>query len=197
MSYSKPLAEREKGLEEAFFREQNAHLIEALRGTQARSDQQQALAGVLGVRDDTILAPLIALGIRAENVTALVLAPLVAVAWADRQLDPKERRTILAAEAQYGIDPKSEAGKLLASWLEARPHESLLDAWSGYVKLLCKVLQPAERERLRSEVVERSSRIARAFEKSILRGGGPTRTETEALAKIEAAFAESSAGSSD
>lgn len=190
MSYSKPLAEREKALEEAFFREQNAHLIDALRAKQARSAQQQALARVLGVPDDAVLSPLITLGVRSENVAALVLAPLVAVAWADRQLDPAERRAILAAESQYGIDPESEAGRLLASWLEARPHESLLDAWSGYVKLLCKVLKPDEREGLRNEIVGRSSRIARAFEKSLLRGGGPTRAESEALAKIEAAFAD-------
>lgn len=190
MSYSKPLTEREKALEDAFFRDENTRLIEALRTKQARAAQEQALAGVLGVRDDALLAPLVSLGVRAENVAALVLAPLVAVAWADRHLDPEERRAILAAEQHYGIDPASEAGKLLATWLEAQPHESLLETWSAYVKLLVKVLKPAERAALRSEIVERSSRIASAFEKSFLRGGGPTRAEATVLAKIEAAFAD-------
>lgn len=193
MSFSKPLTEREKALEEAFFREQNARLIESLRAKKAQSEQQEALSRVLGVRDDAVLAPLLGLGVRAESVTALVLAPLVAVAWADRQLDDEERRAILAAEEHYGIDPKSEAGKLLSTWLEARPHESLIEVWSAYVKVLVKSLQPAERERLRSEILERSSRIARAFEKTFLRGGAPNRAEAGVLAKIEAAFAEADA----
>lgn len=193
MSFSKPLTEREKALEEAFFREQNARLIESLKAKKAQSEQQEALSRVLGVQDAAVLAPLLGLGVRAESVAALVLAPLVAVAWADRQLDDDERRAILAAEQHYGIDPKSEAGKLLSTWLEARPHESLLEVWSAYVKQLVKSLKPAERERLRGEILERSSRIARAFEKTFLRGGGPTRAEADVLAKIEAAFSEAGA----
>ncbi|MFO0689961.1 MAG: hypothetical protein U0900_14785 [Myxococcota bacterium] len=193
MSFSKPLTEREKALEEAFFREQNAKLIESLRAKKAQSEQQEALSRVLGVRDQAVLAPLIGLGVRAESVTALVLAPLVAVAWADRQLDDEERRAILAAEEHYGIDPQSEAGKLLATWLQARPHESLIEVWSAYVKGLLKSLAPAERARLRTEILERSSRIASAFEKTFLRGGAPNRAEAGVLAKIEAAFAEAEA----
>lgn len=189
MSFSKPLTEREKALEEAFFREQNAKLIESLRAKKAQSEQQEALAKVLGVRNDAVLTPLLGLGVRAESVAALVLAPLVAVAWADHQLDDDERRAIVAAEQHYGIDPASEAGRLLSTWLEARPHESLLDAWTAYVRALAPSLAPAERDRLRDEILERSGRIARAFEKSFLRGGGPTRAEAAVLAKIEAAFA--------
>ena len=189
MSFSKPLADREQALEDAFFKRENARLIESLRAKKAQSEQRAALAQVLGVGNDAVLAPLLSLGVRAENVAALVLAPLVAVAWADHQLDDAERRQVIAAGQHYGIDPKGESGKLLSTWLEARPHESLIDAWASYVHELCKVLQPAEREQLRREIVERSSRLARALEKSILRGGGPSPAETAVLAKIEAAFA--------
>ena len=188
MSFSNPLTEREKALEDAFFREQNARLVEALRAKQAQTEQKNALSGVLGVRDDSILAPLVELGVRAESVTALVLAPLVAVAWADHRLEDHERQAILAAEQHYGIAPESEAGKLLASWLEARPHESLLEAWSTYVSALCKVLKPAERDRLREEIVGRSERIAEAFKKTFLRAGAPDPAEEAVLATIRAAF---------
>ncbi len=188
MSFSKPLAEREKALEEAFFRDANAKLIEALRARRAQTEQRDALAKIVGVADETVLAPLLALGIRAESVAALVLAPLVAVAWADRQLDDDERRQLIAAETHYGIDPKSEAGKLLESWLDARPHESLIDAWASYVQELCKTLQPADRERLRSEIVGRARHIVRGFEKTFVRGHGPSRAESDALAKVEAAL---------
>jgi hypothetical protein len=192
MSYSRPLTEREKALEEAFFRDQNARLIESLRVKKAAATQKEALAAVIGVRDESILSPLHALGVRAENVAALVLAPLVAVAWADHQLDAEERRALIEAEQHFGIDPDSESGRLLATWLAARPHESLLGAWTSYVQQLCRVLAPDERTKLRDEIVGRASAIARSFEKSFLRGGGPTRAEAEVLAKVEAAFAESS-----
>jgi hypothetical protein len=188
MSFSNPLTERLKALEDAFFREQNARLVEALRARQAQAEQKNALSAVLGVRDDSVLAPLVELGVRGESVTALVLAPLVAVAWADHRLEDHERQAILAAEQHYGIAPDSEAGKLLASWLEARPHESLLEAWSTYVSALCKVLKPAERDRLREEIVGRSERIAEAFKKTFLRAGATNSAEEEVLTKIRAAF---------
>ena len=121
-------------------------------------------------------------------MTALVLAPLVVVAWADRMLDNEERRVILKAEDEFGIDPQSEAGQLLEIWLDHRPHESLLDAWAAYVVELCRVLRPEERTTLQDDIVSRSRRISRAIEKSFLRGGGPTKSEKEAVARIEAAF---------
>jgi hypothetical protein len=188
MSFSKPLGEREKALEEAFFREANAKLIEALRARRAEAEQRDALSKALGIADETVLLPLRRLGIRVETVAALVLAPLFAVAWADHQLDDDERRQLIAAEAHYGIDPNSDAGKLLASWLEARPHETLLEAWVSYAQELCKTLQATEREGLRSEIVGRARHIVRGFEKAFLRGRGISRAESEVLEKIEAAF---------
>ena len=188
MPYTKPLAERERALEDAFFRKESERLLAAMRERKSREAQIEALSGVLGLRDERIIAPLIELGIREENVTALVMAPLVAVAWADRTLDNEVRYNLLEAENDLGIDPKSPAGELLSVWLSHRPHENLIDAWSAYVKELCRVLEPAERARLREDVSSWSWRIARAIEKSFLRGGGPSEAERAVLDRIEAAF---------
>lgn len=188
MSFSKPLAEREKALENAFFREQNERLIGSLRAKKAEAEQRQALAKILGVADDAVIAPLLKLGVRVENVAALVLAPLVALAWADRQLDDEERQQVVAAGRHYGIDPASDAGKLLESWLAARPHESLIDVWAGFAQEIGRALAPAERDSLHDEIVTRARGIARAFEKSLLQGRGPRQAEAAVLAKIEAAF---------
>ncbi len=188
MSFSKPLADREKALEDAFFREENERLIASLRAKKAEAEERQALAKTLGVGNEAVIAPLLKLGVRAENVAALVLAPLVAIAWADRQLHDVERRQVVAAGEHYGIDPESDAGKLLATWLAARPHESLIDVWAGFAEELGRTLAPAERDSLRDEIVERARGIARAFEKSLLRGRGPGDAENAVLAKIEAAF---------
>jgi hypothetical protein len=188
MSRSGPLTMREKAFEEVFFRKESERLLEAMRAQKTREKQFDALSGVLGVDAPSLIDPLLELGLREESVTALVLAPLVAVAWADHALDDIERQSILKAENDIGIDPKSEAGKLLEVWLEYRPHESLLDAWAAYVGELCRVLQPDERTRLRDDIVSRSHRIASAVEKTILRAGGPTDSEKAVLARIESAF---------
>ena len=188
MSQSGPLSEREKAFEDLFFRKESERLLEAMRDRTTREKQFEALSGVLGVDAPALIDPLLDLGLREESVTALVLAPLVAVAWADHTVDDAERQSILTAENDLGIDPKSEAGQLLGVWLEYRPHESLLDAWAAYVVELCRVLQPDERTRLRDDIVSRSHRIASAIEKSILRAGGPTDSEQAALARIESAF---------
>jgi hypothetical protein len=188
MSRTNPLAERERALEEAFFRKENERLLDAMRERQAREQQFEGLAGVLGTRSPSIIDPLLDFGLREENVTALILAPLVAVAWADHQLDHEDRRAILKAEHDLGVDPDGKAGELLALWLEHRPHEALLDVWAAYVGELCKVLPEAERVRLRDDVVKRSQHIVNAVEKTFLRGGGPSEPERAVLARIEAAF---------
>jgi len=188
MSNRHSLKAREKAFEDMFFQKKNEELIEAMRSRKTREEQFESLASVLGVDSSELVDPLLDLGLRGENVTALVLAPLVAVAWADRTLDNEERRVILKAEDDFDIDPESEAGQLLANWLEHRPHESLLESWAAYVVELCRVLGSAERARLRDDIVSRSRRIARAMEKSFLRGGGPTEDEMAVVARIEAAF---------
>jgi hypothetical protein len=188
MPGSGPLSEREKALEDLFFRKESERLLEAMRDRKTREERFAALSSVLGVDSPELINPLLDLDLRAENVTALVLAPFLAVAWADHLLDNEERHSILKAEDDFGIDPKSEAGQLLEVWLDHRPHESLLGAWAAYVGELCRVLEPDDRTKLRNDVVARSRRIARAVEKSFLRGGGPTEAEDAVLEKIEAAF---------
>lgn len=199
MTNTHSLKAREKAFEDMFFQKKNEELIEAMRAKKTREEQYAALGSVLGVDSSSLIDPLLDLGLRGDNVTALVLAPLVVVAWADRNLDNEERRVILKAEDDFDIDPESEAGQLLASWLDHRPHESLLEAWAAYVIEICAVLGSEERARLRNDIVSRSHRIARAMEKSFLRGGGPTQEEKAIVARIEAAFdgkADGSAGES-
>ncbi|HEB89265.1 MAG TPA: hypothetical protein ENI85_06815 [Deltaproteobacteria bacterium] len=188
MPQSHLLSEREKALEELFFRKENERLIEAMRARKTREEQLEKLSEALGVDSPPIVETLLDLGLRETNVTALMLAPLVTVAWADRQLHPDERRSILKAEHDLGIDPKSDAGKLLELWLDHRPHESLFDAWKAYVHELARKMPPEERAKLRDEILSRARRIAHAVEKTLLRGEGPTESEQRVLDEIEAAF---------
>lgn len=188
MSRTNPLAERERALEDLFFKKENERLIEAMRARKSREAQFDALSNALGVKSPALIDPLLDLGVREENVTALVLAPLVAVAWADHELHDDERRALLKAEHDFAIEPESDAGQLLDHWLHHRPHESLLDAWAAYVRELCQVLPAEEKERLREDVLTRARDILDTFENSLQRGGGPSEPEKQAIAKIEAAF---------
>lgn len=188
MSYTRPLKARETALEDAFFRDESQRLLDAMRARASREEQVEGLADVLGVRDPAIIDPLFDLGLREQNAAALVVAPLVCVAWADHQLDSAERRAIHKAEAEHDIDPASDAGRLLEIWLEHRPHESLLDAWAAYVKELFPILEEQERERLRGDILSRARRIAGAVEKSFLRGRGPVRAEQKVVEQIESAL---------
>lgn len=188
MSFTKPLAERERALEEAFFRAESARLLRAMRERETRQARFEALSRVLGSRDPSIIDPLLDLGLREENVTALTMAPLVCVAWAERSIGDDERRTLLAAESALGIPPTSEAGRLLSVWLAHRPHPRLLDAWAAYVAELGCVLSAEDRDRLRRDIVSWSWKVARTLEKTMLRGGAPSRAERAVLERIEDAL---------
>ena len=188
MSYRKPLAERERALEDAFFRKETERLLEAMRTHESRDKQLEALSGALGIKDNAVLGSLVDLGLRDSNIAALVLAPLVSVAWADGTMDNDERRLIINAEIALGVQPESGGAKLVDVWLAHRPHASLIDAWSAYIGELCKLLTPADAMRLRDDIVSRSKRIAKSIEKSFLRAGGPTDAERAVLSRIEEAF---------
>ncbi len=189
MSYTKPLIERERALEEAFFHHINEQLLEEMRTRREHDADFEALAAHLGLHDAGIIEPLLETGVRLENVAALVMAPLVAVAWADRSLDNEERAQLLHDEAELGISVDSPAGRLLAAWLDERPQPRLFEAWAAYVHELSRILPDADRARLRDDVVTRSKRICRAVEKTFLRGGGANRAERAVVEQIEAAFA--------
>ena len=54
------------------------------------------------VADDAVLEKLANFGMDASTLAALSLAPLVLVAWADGEVDAKERDAVLAAAAEVG-----------------------------------------------------------------------------------------------
>jgi len=67
-----------------------------MRATKEMAETRESLAAVTGIRDAQVLQKLLKLDIRAEPAVSFALVPLVAVAWADGQIDAKERRAVLA-----------------------------------------------------------------------------------------------------
>lgn len=156
------LRERGNSLEEEFFRKQNERLIEQLRQTETREQAREHMTAASGVHDPDIIDQLLDSGMTAATAAALALAPLVAVAWADRRLEDKEKRAVLEEAAAAGVTPASPEYELLSAWLTQQPAPSLMDAWVSYARMVSESLGEEARKEFRDTILERSRAIANA-----------------------------------
>ena len=153
------LHHRAHALEDAFFAKRERELIEAF---QRKLDHERELEDLLqecGIRDTEKGEALFECGIRAATVPALVLTPLVAVAWADGKLEHFEREELVRSALQHRIAPGSKPWKLLESWLSTKPPEALFDAWVEYAKELAGAMPPADRHAFAAEILEMAADI--------------------------------------
>jgi tellurite resistance protein len=103
-----------------------------------------------------------ALGLEPETVLALQIVPLAAIAWADGQIEPRERDAVLKASAAQGVPPESIAGQMLDKWLVQRPSDELVDAWKRQMRAIWPSLSPKERHEIRASALERARSVAEA-----------------------------------
>ncbi len=181
------LGDRKKALEEAFFARQERELVEKFRRQAAKREQSEALARASGISDEATLERLLALEIGPETVTALTLAPLVAVAWASRSVETPEHAAVMEAAREAGVAPGSPAAELLESWLEKRPGAELMETWRAYVKALASGLDEAGRRHLRDSLLARARRVAESTG-GFLRMGRVSEAEKATLEELERAF---------
>ena len=156
------LEARRKALEGAFFREQDEILLKRLRESIEQKEAVEALAELAGVRDEQTLRTLVQQGVRPESFVALMLVPLVSVAWADEELSTLERLEILHTAREYGIEPGSVCHDLLKRWLESPPDGELIDAWLEYARNLVAGLDEDSRSELEREILKNASDVAKA-----------------------------------
>ena len=157
-----PLDERRNTLEDEFFRKHSAEVTARLRSTHQRAAARQAMAGSSGISDEAVLDRLIDEGLTPASVAAVALAPLVAVAWADRKLEEKERQAVLAEAAKSGLTADTAGYELLESWLREAPPPSLLAAWREYAGALASSMDANARRELREALVGRAKAVATA-----------------------------------
>ena len=138
---------RRQTLEDMFFHEQDRRIIERRAKLQQLEQTKANLATVSGIDDDALLEKLIALEIGPETLTTLIGIPLIEVAWADGQMDEKERKTLFEYAEKAGLRQKGLDPKIMSAWLKTKPDPALLKAWQQYVQKLCKKLNAHERER--------------------------------------------------
>ena len=146
------LGDRRKALEEQFFTKHNEELRQQLRKSQEKQASREALARVAGDAHPEVLDKLVELGIGPETWAALEIVPLVEVAWANAQVEEKERSAVLTAAEANGIRVDSPSHQLLEDWLTHRPDARLLAAWGEYIVGLCADLDPGQKDALRDEI---------------------------------------------
>jgi hypothetical protein len=182
------LADREKALEDLFFDKQNRELVAKLRAEREAESQREALGAMTGLKDDTLLDKLVALNLRPETWAALSLIPLVEVAWADGNVDDKERVAVLSAAEANGVIRGSAPFQLLEQWLEERPAAGYLEAWGASIVDLCTHLDASQRGGMKREVLARAKRVAEAAGGFMGLGNKTSADEQRVLDELARAF---------
>lgn len=185
---SNSLEERGRALEDEFFHKENAAKVAAMKAKLETQNNKEELRKASGMTDDAVLDRLVALGMRANTIAALSLVPLVAVAWADGEIQDDERTAILQGAHGKGLDESSPGYELLSGWLSKRPGDGLLETWESYIKALSSQLNDEQTRLLKSQIVGFAKMVATAAG-GILGFGKVSAKEEAVLERIEKAFA--------
>jgi hypothetical protein len=183
--------DRERGLEEEFFRKSDANLIEKMREKAKLDEVVAELAKVLQVENPDLLRRVQGLGINMGTGPALLLAPLVQVAWAEGKVTEKERETVLRIAASRGVEPGSLAQALLLEWLEHRPADAVFQTAIEVIKAGLSHLPPKEREERIASIVQACQEVSEAsggIAKALGVGSGVSTGEKSALDAVAAAL---------
>jgi hypothetical protein len=182
------LDKRRQALEEEFFQRENERLREQLRETEEMLETSRELHRVTGIDDFDVLVRLAQLGVKADTLAAITLVPLVEVAWADGRLQEREKKAILDAARDAGIDQRHPAYELFSNWMIHRPAPKMVDAWTAYIQGLAENLDDAQRDSLRDKLIGRARTIAEAAGGFLGLGNKISPQEEAALGMLERAF---------
>jgi hypothetical protein len=182
------LGGRKKALEESFFAEENARVLERMKHEKQKKATVERLAEISGIDDEAVLTKLAALNIESDTWAAVSLVPLVEVAWADGKIDEQERRAVLSAAEANGISAGSPSHELLESWLARRPDARLLGVWAEYIVGLCANLSSGEKAAVREKIIGRAREVAKAAGGFLGLGAKISSEEEVILSKLEEAF---------
>ena len=187
MQPNEALEKRGNSLEEAFFRKQDATLLEKLRQKRLAEVTKEDIAAATGIRDDELLERLVEMEINLQTLTALSVIPLVEVAWADGRIEKNERDAVLQAADEAGVPKDGPGYRLLNEWLANKPDMKLLSCWKDYVAALADTLDEKAYAQVRDNLLDRARDVATAAG-GILGLGAISTAEQEKLQELEAAF---------
>lgn len=184
---SDSIKERAHILEEKFFAAQEAKALNQLRTDLLHSDDLKALAAVAHINDRDALEELEAIGVTPSTFVAVKLIPMVAVAWADDDLEDEEIEAIQKAAAEFGIVKDSPSGQLLHQWLRSPLSQDVIDAWALFVSAYCRNLDKTKIADFEKETIDSAIEVAEAAG-GFLGLGAVSRIEEQMIERLRNAF---------
>jgi hypothetical protein len=154
--------ERERGEEQAYFRQQDAKLIAKLRQKARLSEIAHALAEKLHADEPELLQRIQKLGVTLDTGSAFILAPLVEVAWVDGEVSDAERDTILRIAQQRGVEPGTADYNQLLEWLTHRPSDEVFQTAIEAIRIGLSVLPLDESEQRIATIIKGCEDVAHA-----------------------------------
>ena len=183
------MGDREKALEESYFRQQDAKLLEKLRAGATLDEIAVALRDKLHVDNPELLTRAREAGVTPETAPAFFIAPLVQVAWAENKVGKHERETVLRLARERGVDDGTPAHDQLVEWLKQRPDDRLFDTALDVIRASFTVLPLAEREERIQRIVDACHEVAAGSGSEIARllglGQGISGSEDTILHNID------------
>jgi hypothetical protein len=155
-------AERERLLEEDYFRRKEKELIEKMRVRAASEEQRRRLGEETGVADEEVLRDLQELGYTPETVMLLHLVPLIQTAWAEGGVSQKERDLIVKAARSRGIDEGTPCDQQLTIWLSQRPSDAFFEKTLRAIRAVLQAQPSDVREASEKDLVSLATAIAAA-----------------------------------
>jgi hypothetical protein len=175
-------------LDDLFFLKEDQKLIDQLKALKKFKETKEALSEISGIKNEHILQKLVELQVRPETLTSLSLIPLVEVAWADGNVDIKEKGLVLSCAIKMGFHKGGPDYEILSQWMTHRPSVELLDAWIHYIQGLCEKLTSEEKSELKKELIENTRSVAMASGGFLGLGNRISNAESVVLDKLESAF---------
>jgi hypothetical protein len=120
------------------------------------------MVSATGFKDDELVDHLIDGGFEPATVAALVLVPTVFVAWADGSVTASERKAVMTAALNRGLENQPLAMKMVDAWLHAHPPRSLWNLWKEYSVAVRSTVPPQVAERLTNEILRQCKAVAEA-----------------------------------
>jgi tellurite resistance protein len=158
----KGLKAHARALEDSFFAKENERILKEMRAVTVREEKKKEFREYLSIKNEELLEALLDLAVEPETLVAFTLVPLVEVAWADGEIDPKERDAIIKAAVERGVEENSPTAHLLRNWLVKRPDPQLLETWMDYIEELKGSLSGETWAEMKETVMGRARAIAEA-----------------------------------
>lgn len=175
-------------LEEIFFAKQNRELIEKMKAQATQVETCSELSKVSGIKNENVLNKLYEAGVRPSTMIALSLLPLILVAWADGNIDQKERDAILKAASENDIDSKNPAYEHLNSWLTNPPPANFFDIWQHYIQGLSQTFNKEAFKQLQADIINRTTAVANSAGGFLGLGAKTSAAEKQMIDKLNAVF---------